>query len=445
MSPGDRERLLEEMVQRYREVLERQLRHDPHTLDEIEQMVEDVSVEIERELERRIVEGQKTPPENQARCSACAGVARYRSTQPRVVLTRHGELIFHRRYYHCATCRRGFAPLDRWLGLDAEATSLQVRLWIARRAAKETFADAAEALLDLAGVRVSASTVARVAVAVGQALRRGEAETATRHHAGVLPPVLRKPHRLYISMDGIMAPLRDPWKKDGTAGSLTCRYGECKTAVVYQARTTPEGDAGVLWQAYTATFGNVDCFEPLVATLAHQHGHHFARELVVLADGQAYNWRIAAAQFPTALQILDFTHATEHLYALANAIFGEGTRPVEPWVTARQEELFRDDVAAVLTAIGDLPAQTEAQAEAQRRESNYIRTNAERMRYGTFRRHGYHIASGVMEASCKRIVHQRLDEAGMHWRPEHAEAIVALRAVILSSHCPALEPYCRMA
>ena len=53
-------------------------------------------------------------------------------------------------------------------------------------------------------------------------------------------------------------------------------------------------------------------------------------------------------------------------------------------------------------------------------------SNAERMRYGTFRRHGYHIATGVMEAACKRVVHQRLDQAGMHWRQETAEAFVAL-------------------
>jgi hypothetical protein len=333
--------------------------------------------------------------------------------------------------------------LDQRLGLDREATSTQVRLWIARRVARETFAEATQTLAELAGVVVSPYTVARVAAAVGTALRQAEQETAQQYHAGRGPAVVRHPQRLYVSMDGIMAPLRNRWQRDGGAGPLVCRYGECKTAVVYEARSTPDGDQGVLWHAYTATFGNVDHFEPLVATLAHRAGHHFARELVFLGDGLPCNWRLAATQFPGAVQILDFMHATEHLYVVAKAYFGEGTSPVEPWVQARQDELFRDDVAVVVREIQAWPDLPPAQTEVQAREAQYFARNAERLRYGTFRKHGYQIASGVMEASCKRVVHQRLDEAGMHWTLPTAEAVVALRAALLSASPPDLRPFCR--
>ena len=40
-----------------------------------------------------------------------------------------------------------------------------------------------------------------------------------------------------------------------------------------------------------------------------------------------------------------------------------------------------------------------------------------------------------MEAACKQVAHQRLDQAGMHWRLETADAVVALRANQLS-HSP---------
>ena len=66
------------------------------------------------------------------------------------------------------------------------------------------------------------------------------------------------------------------------------------------------------------------------------------------------------------------------------------------------------------------------------------------MRYGTFRQHGYQIATGVMEAACKQVVHQRLDQVGMHWRQPNAEAFVALRAALLSTAPPDLRLYCRM-
>jgi hypothetical protein len=66
---------------------------------------------MERELEQRVLEQQEAPPEIQARCPTCAGVARYRSTQRRVLTTRHGEYRLRHRYDHCGACHRGFALL----------------------------------------------------------------------------------------------------------------------------------------------------------------------------------------------------------------------------------------------------------------------------------------------------------------------------------------------
>jgi hypothetical protein len=65
------------------------------------------------------------------------------------------------------------------------------------------------------------------------------------------------------------------------------------------------------------------------------------------------------------------------------------------------------------------------------------------MRYGTFRRLGYQIATGVMVAVCKQVMDQRVDQAGMHWRQEAAVALVALRAALLSSRPTDLRPYSR--
>ena len=277
------------------------------------------------------------PEENQASCPQCGGASRYRSTESRRLITRHGEHTVARRRYYCSRCRQGFVPLDRTLGLDRGATTLQVRLWVAQLAPRVAVAEANGLLEGLTGVRLGASTFERIAIHVGSALRQAEQEAAKRHHAGYPPPVARKPQRLYVSVDGLFAPLRDPWKKDGSLGPLTCRYGECKTAVIYEAKAGEKGDEGVVWRAYTATLASAEAFTPLVATLAHRAGHHFAKEIVFLADGQAYNWAIAASQFPTAVQIVDFQHATEHLYAVAHACFGEGNMCVAPWVEARQE------------------------------------------------------------------------------------------------------------
>jgi hypothetical protein len=445
MNEPEQERLIETLVEQYRATLRRRLQRPVRTMTEIEDLVEEVSQEVDRQLEEAILERQPTPEahENRAGCPQCAREgARYRGLAARTLLTRHGERTLWRRYYYCSACRSGFAPLDRQLGLDQQTTSPTLRQFAARLAAHLPFAEATSLLEALTGTALSPSTLERCAVAVGTALRAAQNQQAERHRRGMAPPVARKPRRLYVSVDGIFAPLRDPWKKDGSAGGLVCRFAECKTAVVYEARATPRGDEGVKWRAYTATLGKVEAFGPLVATLAHGAGQHFARELIFLADGEPYNWSLAATHFPEAIQIVDYMHAVSHLFTVAGAAFGEGAAAIGPWVAARKEELLADQVARVLVAIAALPAQGEAARAVVVREHGYFARNAERMRYGTFRRRGYQIATGVMEAGCKHVVHQRLDQAGMHWRQETAEAIVALRAALLSSQPPDLRPYC---
>ena len=103
-----------------------------------------------------------------------------------------------------------------------------------------------------------------------------------------------------------------------------------------------------------------------------------------------------------------------------------------------QAALNHDDVAAVLRSIGNCEPQSAVGQEVRAREHEFFGRNAARMQYGTFRAQGYHVGSGVMEASCRQVVAQRLHEAGMHWRAETAEAIVSLRAALLSSQRPDL-------
>ena len=67
------------------------------------------------------------------------------------------------------------------------------------------------------------------------------------------------------------------------------------------------------------------------------------------------------------------------------------------------------------------------QQEAVEKELGYFERNSERMRYGTFRKKGYFIGSGVVEAGCKTVVGYRLKQSGMFWTVRGVNAIVALR------------------
>jgi len=423
----------------------------PRTLAEMEEALAQVKRELGEQLQRLWIEQQERDGENRTECAACSGPARFCGCRDRLVVTRHGELRFARRYYHCPGCHQGFAPLDQRLGLDRHGTTAQVRAWLAELGSDGAFATATRRLETFTALHVSESTAARVTMEVGRRLRAEELAEAERLlHGEAVPRRTRwQPQRLYLSLDGSMTPLRDPWKRDGSQGALHCRYGECKTAVCYETRPDRHGTPVVARRQYTATLEPVAVFEQLVAGLAYHCGSDQAAELVVLADGLGYNWRIAQEYFPEALQILDFYHALEHLHTLARLCLTEGPggagedgTAAPTWVAAQKEQLLQDGVAAVRAAIQALPTPT-PEAQACREETDgYFGRNAERMRYRSFSEAGYQIGSGVMEAACKTVAHQRLDQSGMHWRPESADAVVALRANQLSHSPRDLRPYC---
>ena len=58
---------------------------------------------------------------------------------------------------------------------------------------------------------------------------------------------------------------------------------------------------------------------------------------------------------------------------------------------------------------------------------NYFRKNRHRMHYAKWKREGFMIGSGVVEAACKTLVAQRLKLSGMRWSRHGAQAILTMR------------------
>ena len=49
--------------------------------------------------------------------------------------------------------------------------------------------------------------------------------------------------------------------------------------------------------------------------------------------------------------------------------------------------------------------------------------------YGTFRRQGFFIGSGVVEAGCKTVIGARCKQSGLFWGKPGAQNILALRCI----------------
>jgi hypothetical protein len=188
---------------------------------------------------------------------------------------------------------------------------------------------------------------------------------------------------------------------------------------------------------YVATMGDCRASGEQLRAEAIRRRMALAAIVVFLGDGAAWVWENARLFFPTAIQILDFYHAVEHLGALARALFGEGD-----FAAAQQRawasELKRGDATGILAQAARLlaghPSLDAGRREDAQREIAYFTTHRERTRYGHFRARGFFIGSGVVEAGCKTVIGRRLKQSGMFWSEAGAEHILQLRCLIKGPH-----------
>jgi len=76
---------------------------------------------------------------------------------------------------------------------------------------------------------------------------------------------------------------------------------------------------------------------------------------------------------------------------------------------------------------------TPAARRVLQRERGYFRTNARRMQYPAFRRQGLPCGSGAVQSGAKHVVQLRMKRLGQRWSRPGAQAILALRAHLLSN------------
>jgi hypothetical protein len=254
-------------------------------------------------------------------------------------------------------------------------------------------------------------------------------------------PPTEAPQTLVVSLDGALERTRQGWKevKLGAIAALVAR-GTATTAAVLGAIT------------YTATLAPAHAFGAQLLAAAQRRGLGWAQQVVVLGDGAKWIWKLAARRFPRATEIVDWYHARQHLWALAQLLYGEGTAAAWTWLETLAGELWAaqtpDDVAVLAEAVDaawatprkDLPDGPPRRTQARHRDVvaavAYFTTNATRMRYGTFRAQGLPVGSGVVEGGCQNVLHARLKRPGAHWDVEPAEHLVRARAVLCSAPVP---------
>jgi hypothetical protein len=157
-------------------------------------------------------------------------------------------------------------------------------------------------------------------------------------------------------------------------------------------------------------------------------------KLVHLADGAQDNWTFFDEEMPLGFQLTDFYHASEYLKDAFDAAYPKNTHKAR----AKFEEykgILRDELNGVkktLRALRHLRTQHKGNKIIEA-SVTYFTNNQHRMRYAEAKSKNYPIGSGIVEASCKTLVGQRLKRAGMSWQHNGGQGVLTFRSLIKSS------------
>ena len=181
---------------------------------------------------------------------------------------------------------------------------------------------------------------------------------------------------------------------------------------------------------YTGTVEKIDQFTPQIDVFTKMNGIDASGQTIFLSDGALWLENLRKKLFPHSIGIIDFYHASQHLYKLVDSL---GFRSQDR-KTSFLERCYR------LLELGEIDQManwinqktTDANRESIDKQLAYFTGNKDKMRYGLFRAAGLFIGSGVIESACKTIVENRLNRSGMRWAKKIAANVIALRCAIYS-------------
>jgi hypothetical protein len=353
----------------------------------------------------------------------------------------------------------------------------------------------ATAAVGMSGVALSESQVRRLAHEVGHELIEQRDRKALEHrHRLLTPRTPVVPAAVVVEVDGGRLRTRaanagrgvhDPQNKEDKIACLATLAGptfpadpcpeppaaflcprRVRRLVSQMKRATAEGDAGDTsagadapvvsspepphrrrWspervvRTCVASLESSGPFGRLVAAEAHERGFFGATRRAFVADGAGYNWAIHAGYFREFEPIVDLLHVLCYLFTSAQAgSAGEtaGWVRYTDWLRAVWQGRA-DEVLAELDTeqerLGEPPGADEDRSDPRRvvwEARSYLRNNAGRMDYPRYRRQGLPTTSSLVESLVGEF-NTRVKGKQKYWtRPAGAEAILQLRAALLS-------------
>jgi hypothetical protein len=191
-----------------------------------------------------------------------------------------------------------------------------------------------------------------------------------------------------------------------------------------------------------ATMADCGEFGKMVAAEAYRRNFQQAKRGALLGDGSAWIWNLHTKWFTWLTPVADFVHPLTYLYVTAT-VLAANVRERWQWYVQWMTWCWQGRVQEVIEDLQTRLSQREPYAgagrapptdarEVLRRTLTYLRHNEPRMRYAEYRQQGLPVTSSLVESLIKEV-NYRVKGTEKFWdRPEGAEAILQVRAAVLS-------------
>lgn len=311
-----------------------------------------------------------------------------------------------------------------------------------------SFDRAAQAYEVTTGWRISGDSVRRISEGEGariHAMRQAEVEQV---HAVASPDAAASettPCRIEpvkeqgnVSTDGVFIRIRgEGWKEVKITAISQVKVSRRRAEQVSARHPAHEPVVKLERHSYQATLGDADDMARQQYVEGLRRGLPDCARVTSVNDGAAWIERITRANFPDAVQIVDWAHAAQHVHHAAERAWPQQADTAKAWAETQRDALWAGGTQAVAEAIRGLP-----QAEAAEL-AGYFANNAERMRYAEFRAQGLPIGSGVVESGCKTVIQRRLKGPCRGWERRNATAMLAALCELHSNRLDAAIRQCR--
>lgn len=346
--------------------------------------------------------------------------------------------VLRHRYRAVGTNGESECPLELRAGIvEGFFTPLAARmgLWAVTHL---TPTESASLFHELGGMSPSRSTLDRLpkGISAKWEARRKEWENELRAQEDAVAGAVV----LAVSLDGVMAPMKDGQREarreqsrqEGKQTRGPAGYREVGCGSVSHYDETGERLRTVR-HARMPESKKQTLKRQLVAEVENAFRQHPNLRLIKVADGALDNWDFLCKDLPPGIEVVDFYHAAEHLKRAFEHAYGEAS----PKATARFAEyrhVLKEDDDGVNKVIRTLAYHHKRKPRCGplKQELGYFRRNRSRMNYARLLAQNLPIGSGVVEATCKTLVSQRMKRSGQRWTIEGGQAILTFRALTQS-------------